>query len=229
MYNNAYLFFRRYLCHDLMRIGVCSPDFDLVDIQKKFIKGCDLSLIGRAQHNGVSAIFISILIDCRQYMVQCLVLSTFKGRFPMIWVPFLENLCHIRIPCILSGLIWFLFRGILVYRRLLSAYLCTIGTLFSRDQFSDIQNTFLKGSFCFYLVEHSILVYRRFLSGYLWSIGTQFSKDQFFLESRTGFKGFDLVFIWLNIGISAIVVWIFMYYRHSVFQRFVFRHLEHVY
>ena len=138
MYNNAYLFFRRYLCHDLMRIGVCSPDFDLVDIQKKFIKGFDLSLIGRAQHNGVSAIFISILVDCRQYMVQCLVLSTFKGRFPMIWVPFLENLCHIRIPCILSGLIWFLFRGILVYRRLLSAYLCTIGTLFSRDQFSDI-------------------------------------------------------------------------------------------
>ena len=57
-----------------------------------------MSLIGRAQHNGVSAIFISILIDCRQYMVQCLVLSTFKGRFPMIWVPFLENLCHILRP-----------------------------------------------------------------------------------------------------------------------------------
>ena len=53
--------------------AVCSTDFDIVDILKKFIKGFDLLLFCRKQHIGLSAYFVWRFIECRQSVPQTLI------------------------------------------------------------------------------------------------------------------------------------------------------------
>ena len=53
--------------------GVYSREISLIGILKKFIKGFDLLLFGRAQHIGFSAIFAGIFFKYRWSILESLV------------------------------------------------------------------------------------------------------------------------------------------------------------
>ena len=77
------LVYRRF-CLDIWVSAVCSREFTLIGILKKFIKGFDLLLFGGTQHIDVSAIFVWIF-ESRESVLESLVNRHFDEVYKRVW------------------------------------------------------------------------------------------------------------------------------------------------
>ena len=181
--------------------AVCSTDFDIIDILKKFIKGFDLLLFCRKQHIGYRQIIYEDILSVRtvgrlfcRFQFDRYLEHVFRGAHHIgLQAYFVQIVIDYR-QSILQGVVESAFR-----RRL------------------------LKGLICCYSVEHSILVYRRVLPRELSIISSLFYGVQLNQHSEDVFKGFGAHFVdFLTFQNSGYIIGIltFVYKRFYVNNQF---------